>query len=139
MIERNVMAEANSKMTWDPWQPTPYGPEGAPALLQGTVSNHYSGDIEAEGAQQCLIVLFPGGTSTFVSVERVTGSVGGRSGSFVLRLEGSTAAGAARADLSIVPDSGTGELTGLTGTGTYFCDNPGPHGHASVTLEYSFS
>lgn len=133
------MAEASSKMTWDPWQPTPYGPEGSPVLLQGVVSNHYSGDIEAQGAQQCLIVLFPEGKSTFVGMERVTGSIGGRSGSFVLRLEGSTADGAAKAELSVVPGSGAGELAGLAGTGTYFCDNPGPDGHAMVNLEYSFA
>ncbi|WP_432020459.1 DUF3224 domain-containing protein [Streptomyces sp. 1222.5] len=134
-----MQTQSTSTMTWDPWQPAPFEQtDGAPVLLHGEVANHYRGTIEAEGVQQVLIALPPGGASVFTALERVTGRIGDRSGSFVLQISGTTGGGAAKATLEVLEGSGTGELAGLRGTGTYFCDNPGPDGHASVTLDHSF-
>ncbi|MER6530506.1 DUF3224 domain-containing protein [Streptomyces sp. NPDC001508] len=131
--------QSSSTMTWDPWQPVPYEQtEGAPVLLHGQVANHYQGHIEGEGVQQVLIALSPDGVSVFTALERVTGRIGDRSGSFVLQVTGTTGGGTAKATLEVLEGSGTGELAGLRGTGTYFCDNPGPNGHATVTLDHSF-
>ncbi|GGR96705.1 hypothetical protein GCM10010269_39450 [Streptomyces humidus] len=134
-----MQTQSTSTMTWDPWQPAPYEQtEGAPVLLHGQVANHYRGQIEGEGVQQVLIALSPGGTSAFTALERVTGRIGDRSGSFVLQITGTTGGGTAKAALEVLEGSGTGGLTGLRGTGAYFCDNPGPDGHATVTLDHSF-
>jgi hypothetical protein len=55
------------------------------------------------------------GSAGYVAIERVTGSLHGRTGSFVLLHSGLTNRGAQQLSIVVVPDSGTGELTGLTG------------------------
>jgi Protein of unknown function (DUF3224) len=55
------------------------------------------------------------GSAGYVAIERVTGSRNGRSGSFVLQHTGTMNAGTQQLSISIVPDSGTGELIGVTG------------------------
>jgi hypothetical protein len=56
------------------------------------------------------------GSAGYVAMERVTGSIGGRSGTFVLLHSGTMTRGAALLTLTVVPDSGTGQLAGLSGT-----------------------
>ena len=51
-----------------------------------------------------------------MAIEHFTGSVGGKSGSFVLQHSGVMNRGDARLEVTIVPDSGTGELAGISGT-----------------------
>jgi hypothetical protein len=55
------------------------------------------------------------GSAGYVAVERVTGSLEGRKGSFVLQHFGVMTRGAPFLDVRVVPDSGTGELAGLSG------------------------
>ncbi len=59
------------------------------------------------------------GRGTFEAYEQVVGSVGGHDGSFVLRQRGTFAGPDIRAELHVVEGSGTGDLSGLTGTGEY--------------------
>ncbi|MFB7664933.1 DUF3224 domain-containing protein [Kitasatospora sp. NPDC056138] len=130
---------ATSVMTWDPWAPQPFGEaEGGPALFRGSVVNHYRGDVDGRGTLECLISIGTDGTSGFTGLERVEGRIGDRKGSFVLRIEGATAAGRAEAALTVVPGSGTGELAGVAGGGRYVCENPGPDGHSDVELDLTF-
>ncbi len=56
------------------------------------------------------------GSAGYVAVERFSGSLNGRSGSFVLQHSGTMQAGDQALSISIVPDSGTGELAGIEGT-----------------------
>ena len=55
------------------------------------------------------------GSAGYVAVERVTGTLRGRSGSFVLQHSGRLARGAPEQSITVVPDSGTGQLVGLAG------------------------
>ncbi len=55
------------------------------------------------------------GSAAYVAIERVNGSLQGRTGSFFLQHNGVMNRGAATLSLSIVPDSGTGELVGISG------------------------
>ena len=57
--------------------------------------------------------------ATYTGYERFTGSLGGRAGSFVLRLDGGFEKGVARTSWTVVEGTGTGDLTGLTGEGGY--------------------
>ena len=75
------------------------------------------------------------GTASFVGLERVIGSLGDRKGSFVLRHEGTFQGGVARIDWVVVPRSGTGELSGLRGEGSFAVGHTEPH---TATLEYDF-
>jgi hypothetical protein len=56
------------------------------------------------------------GSGAYVAIERVTGTLGGRNGSFVLQHTGIMNRGTPELKIAVVPDSGTGQLTGLTGT-----------------------
>jgi hypothetical protein len=77
----------------------------------------YHGSLDAIGKGQMLATrtaaLQSGG---YVALELVVGRLDGRSGSFVLQHSGTMNRGAAHLVLGVVPDSGSGELEGLTGT-----------------------
>ena len=55
------------------------------------------------------------GSAGYVAIERVSGTLHGKSGTFVLQHTGSMTRGAPQLTITVVPDSGTGELVGLAG------------------------
>lgn len=57
----------------------------------------------------------PGSSGGYVAIERVTGSLEGKGGSFVLQHSATMTKGKPDLTISVVPDSGTGELTGISG------------------------
>ena len=76
----------------------------------------YHGSLDATGKGQMLAVRTPvEGSAGYVAMELVVGTLDGRSGSFVLQHSGTMTRGAALLLLGVVPDSGTGELVGLSG------------------------
>jgi hypothetical protein len=77
----------------------------------------YHGSLDAVSKGQMLSMRTPALKSGgYVAMELVTGKLDGRSGSFVLQHSGTMNRGATQLVLGVVPDSGTGELEGLTGT-----------------------
>jgi hypothetical protein len=75
------------------------------------------GDLTGDGlAEMMSVSTAVEGSAGYVAIDRITGTLGGRSGSFVLQHFGLMARGAGTLTVSVVPDSGTGELTGLTGS-----------------------
>ena len=56
------------------------------------------------------------GSAGYVALERVTGTLNGKKGSFILQHSGTMSHGNQSLSVAVVPDSGTEELTGLTGT-----------------------
>ena len=118
------------------WDERPYDEsERGPKLTRATVVKVFSGDIEGESVVEYLMVHRQDGTASFVGLERVVGRLGELAGSFVLQHGGTFAEGVAKAEWSVVPGSGTGDLAGLRGTGGF------ESGHAeeySMTLEYDF-
>jgi Protein of unknown function (DUF3224) len=73
--------------------------------------------------------------ASFVGIERVSGSVGGRSGTFLLQDQGTLKGTTVSGEWFVVPGSGTGELTGLRGEGGFTAElGQG----ADITLEYWF-
>ena len=72
------------------------------------------------------------GSAGYVAIEHFTGSVGGKSGSLVLQHSGVMNRGDAHLTVTIVPDSGTGELSGISGTLAIENDE----GQHSYVLEY---
>ena len=89
--------------------------EGFPRLK---LAKQFEGDLEGTGAGEMMSVEgTAAGSGAYVAIERVTGSLHGRKGSFALVHAGTMRRGG-EFDLRIrvVPDSGTGELEGLTGT-----------------------
>ena len=118
------------------WDEKPYNEmEGAPKLTRVKVTKTYRGDIEGESTLEYLMMYRQDGTASFVGLERVVGSLGSRSGSFVLQHKGTFEGGKAKVEWFVVSGSGTGELSGLRGAGGFAVGHAEEH---SVTLDYDF-
>jgi hypothetical protein len=110
---------ANARFAIKSWDEKPYvEAKDVPKLTRATVTRSFSGDIEGEGRVEYLMMYRTDGTAAFVGLEHITGSVGGRAGSFVLQREGVFEGGQAVETYTVIPGSGTGELRGLSGNGT---------------------
>ena len=82
-----------------------------------TIDKRFHGDLEASAKGEMLATQSDvKGSAGYVALERVTGKLQGRSGSFVLLHSATMRRGTPESNISVVPDSGTGELTGLTGS-----------------------
>ena len=76
----------------------------------------YEGDLQATAVGQMLSAITPtAGSAGYVAIEHVSGSLGGRSGSFVLQHSGLMTRGNPHLTVTVVPDSGSDGLTGLEG------------------------
>ena len=76
----------------------------------------YEGDLQATAVGQMLSAITPtAGSAGYVAIEHVSGSLGGRSGSFVLQHSGLMTRGSPHLTVTVVPDSGSDGLTGLEG------------------------
>jgi len=83
------------------------------------IEKKFQGDLEAAGNGQMLTGMTEvKGSGAYVAIERVTGTLHGRSGSFILHHLGIMERGAPRLSVSVVPDSGTRDLAGIAGTMT---------------------
>jgi hypothetical protein len=77
------------------------------------------GDLEGTSKGQMLAAMSDvKGSGAYVAIERVNGTLDGRKGTFALQHRGIMNRGAPQLLVSVVPDSGTGELVGLEGTMT---------------------
>jgi hypothetical protein len=77
----------------------------------------YHGDLAASGKGVMLAFRTAvDGSAGYVAMERVTGTLGGRAGSFVLQHSGTMTRGVPGLSVRVVPDSGTEELVGLSGS-----------------------
>jgi Protein of unknown function (DUF3224) len=118
------------------YEPTPYDqPAEGPALVRIHVVEDFSGDIQGEGVAEFLQTTRGEDEASFVGVERVTGTLAGNSGTFVLQDEGTLKGSTVSGNWFVVPGSGTGELRGLRGEGG-FTAQLGQR--ADITLDYWF-
>jgi hypothetical protein len=118
------------------WDEQPYSEvEGGPKLARAFVTNIFQGDVAGEGTLEYVMMYRVDGSCLYVGAERIVGSVGGRSGSFVLQHSGTYENGTATTRWSVVPGCGSGELTGLRGEGGFAA---GHEGTVSYTLDYDF-
>jgi hypothetical protein len=89
------------------------------AVGRFAIDKQFHGDLEAQSKGEMLSALTEvKGSAGYVAIERVTGKLHGSSGSFVLQHNGVMTRGAQQLTVSVVPDSGTGQLLGLTGSMT---------------------
>ena len=109
--------------------------EGSAKLSHAKVTQSYSGAIEGTSSIEYLMSYTVQGTATFVGLERVSGTVDGKTGTFVLQHTGDFSEGIARSSWSIIPGSGTGELASLRGSGSYVAGHGEP---AQVSFTYTF-
>ena len=114
-------------------QPTLEG--GDPDLGRMAIAKQFHGDLEgtSKGYMLSSAATVVKGSGGYVAIERVTGALKGRSGSFVLQHSGTMDRGVPQWSVIVVPDSATGPLTGLVGTMTIKID-AGKH---SYEFEYA--
>jgi len=87
-----------------------------PTLGRMSIDKQFHGDLEGTSKGQMLSAgTEVKGSAGYVAIERVTGTLAGRSGSFTLQHSGTMDRGAPQLTITVVPDSGTGQLTGITG------------------------
>ena len=88
----------------------------AAGLSRMLLDKQYHGDLEATGKGEMLASRPDAkGSGVYVALERVTGTLKGRSGSFVLHHTGIMNRGVPQLAIEVAPDSGTDQLAGLTG------------------------
>ena len=82
-----------------------------------SIDKRFHGDLEGTSRGQMMAEGDPkSGFGGYVALERVTGALGGRKGSFVLQHSGAMSGGKAEMTVTVVPGSGTDGLKGLSGT-----------------------
>lgn len=97
-------------------QPPAAGIESA-NLGRMTIDKQFHGDLKATSLGEMLSAMGQvQGSAGYVAVERVNGTLHGKRGSFVLQHHGIMDRGVPQLSVMVVPDSGTDELTGLSGT-----------------------
>ena len=118
------------------WEPQPYEAEAqGPTLNEIQVTETFKGDIQGEGRVRFLQAQRGDGSASFVGIERVTGALAGREGSFLLQDEGTLVGDRVEGRWFVISGSATGGLAGLRGEGT-FSARLGEHAH--WVLEYRF-
>jgi hypothetical protein len=97
-------------------------PQSEPNAVDGvslgrmSLNKKFEGELQGAGQGEMLTALTPiKGSAGYVAIERFTGTVHGRSGSFVFQHSGTMNQGAQQLSIAVVPGSGTGELLGIAG------------------------
>jgi hypothetical protein len=106
------------------------GEDGDAGLGRMSIDKQFHGDLEgtSRGFMVSSAATVVKGSGGYVAMERVTGTLKGRAGSFVLQHSGTMTRGTPQLSVTVVPDSGTGQLEGLAGTLTIKIDT-GKHSY----------
>jgi hypothetical protein len=110
--------------------------EGA-AIGRMSIDKQFHGELEATSQGEMIALRTEVANSGgYVALERVTGTLHGRKGSFALQHSSTMTRGVPMQNIQVVPDSGTGELVGLTGSMTIIIAEGGAH---SYVFDYALS
>jgi hypothetical protein len=105
-------------------------------LARMSIDKQFRGDLVGTSQGEMLSAgTGTKGSAGYVAIERVTGKLNDRSGSFTLQHNATMTRGAPYLNIVVVPDSGTGELAGLSGTMHIIIDE----GKHSYDFQYSLS
>jgi Protein of unknown function (DUF3224) len=116
---------------------TPQDDKGDPNLGRMIIDKQFHGDIEGMSKGQMLTGMSEvKGAGSYVAIEKVDATLQGRKGTFILQHIGIMVRGAPSLTITVVPDSGTGQLVGLTGKMNINIAEGGKH---SYDLEYTLA
>lgn len=114
---------------------TPQDDKIDPQLGRFLLDKQYHGDLDATGKGQMLSAGNPAqGNAGYVAIEMVTGTLHGRTGSFILQHSGTIKDKVQQLSIAVVPGSGTGQLEGINGTMKIVIAPDGKH---SYDFEYT--
>src|SRR5207247_7430847 len=120
------------------WDQQTYDEREGVSLARATVTKTFHGDLEGTSTAELLLA---GSTQVetsraYVAIERIEGRLHGRTGTFVLHHTAIGSAAGGTAAWTVVPDTGTGELRGLSGQVQIAIDADGTH---RFTLDYELA
>ena len=92
---------------------------GEVRLTHITGQQRFEGDITGDGAVEWLMAYSADRSARFVGFQRIDGSIGGRSGSFLMESTGDHDGASSTGKWRVIPGSGTGALAGITGVGSF--------------------
>lgn len=105
-----------------------------PGVGRMLLDKQFHGDLEATSKGQMVTgMTSEQGSAGYVAIEQVTGKLKGREGTFLLQHHGTMDRGKPSLSITVIPDSGTGELSGLTGKMEIIIEG----GKHSYVFEYS--
>jgi hypothetical protein len=113
---------------------TPQDDKLSDGLSRMLLEKQYHGELEGTSRGQMLATGSAKSSGVYVAIETFAGTLHGKTGGFALHHTGIMTEGAPRLSICIVPDSGTGQLTGIAGTMTI---NIAPDGKHSYDFEYT--
>lgn len=126
---------ATATITVQSSEALPWDQTAGPALMELHLRETFTGEIDGTSPVRALQVVRGDHSARLVSLQRFSGKLGGRDGTFVLEGSEVVERGRIRATWSVVPGSGTGALKGLRGDGGF----EGEFGKGSEgTLDYWF-
>ena len=125
-IQKEALSMIHARGTFEV-KLTPQKPDNKEAesanLGRMSIDKKFSGDLEATSKGEMLSAMTDvKGSAGYVAIERVSGKLHGRSGTFVLQHSGTMTRNAPELSITVVPDSGTGQLVGLAGKMTIQVD-----------------
>ena len=123
---------ASAPFTNDRYDEEPYGELDGTEVSRVHISRTFTGDLEGSSDAELLIAKSEGGGG-YVGHDRISGSLQGRSGSFVFQHSGLMGPDGVTNTGTIGPGSGTDGLEGIGGEGTMLADEDGNH---TLTLTY---
>ncbi len=92
---------------------------GDPTVGRMSIEKQYHGDLEGTGLGQMLAGMTDvKDSAAYVAIERFRGTLAGRKGTFAMQHSGTMTRGAQALIITVIPDSGTDQLAGITGTMT---------------------
>ena len=96
---------------------------GEVKLTRVSGTQRFGGGISGAGSVEWVFCYRPDGSARFAGFQRIEGTIAGRSGSLVLESVGDHESGRSKGRWQVIPGSGTGELAGIHGEGSF--DAPG--------------
>jgi hypothetical protein len=126
-----LMPKAKGTFAIASWNEEPYHEGDGIKLTRAEVTQTLTGDITGDGSVQWLMAYRPDGTAHFVGLQRIEGSLGGASGSFVAETIGDFDGQVASGAWTVVAGTGTAGWAGIDGVASFGA----PHG---LKAEFEF-
>jgi hypothetical protein len=127
---------ATSAFTISAWEPQTIDDRDGVSLTRTKVAKAFSGDLEGSSVAELLMAGAPNDSAAYVGFERIEGKLNGRAGSFILHHNAVSARGEQSTSWTIMANSGTGELQGISGEAQIVIDADGGH---TLVLDYDLS
>lgn len=125
--------QITATFTFDRWDEQEVLDSDGARIVRTTFVKTFAGDLEGTSRGEMVMAHAAGGSAAYTGYERVEGVADGRRGSFILRHNAFLADGGAESEVVVMTSSGTGELTGLSGTAGIDRHEDGGH---TFTLDY---